>query len=137
MDQEKKRIFRSWIVYQKDVHIYVRIFTGTPVETLGSTITNKSKPGTAGKISSSDRQITFSLILVCVNYLLLTTPYYCYFYMATLPYFDQTPRRYMDMHIVFGFNSIILVLTNSALNFFIYMIFGRKYRRDLFSLFRC
>ena len=112
-----------------------RLFSETAITTVVPPIARKSESGNIGKISSSERQITISLIFVSINYLLLTTPYYLYFYLATLPYFDKTPKRHIDMHIVYGFNSITLLLANSSINFFIYMLFGQKFRKDLFGLF--
>ena len=82
-----------------------------------------------------ERQTTISVMVVSINYLLMTTLYYLYFYLGTLPYFDSTPKRYMDIHIVFAFNALLLITANSAINCFIYLIFGRKFRRDLFSFF--
>ena len=103
---------------------------------------NKNEPHSADDSSPKsqqakrlERQTAISVMVVSVNYLLMTTLYYLYFYLGTLSYFDSTPKRYMDIHIVFGFNALLLVTANSAINCFIYFIFGRKFRRDLISFF--
>ncbi len=83
-----------------------------------------------------ERQMAFSLILICVMYLVFTTPYYLYFFMALQPYFDQTPKRWMDTHIAFGFNSIVLVQCNAALNIFVLLLVGSKFRKDLVGMLR-
>ncbi len=85
---------------------------------------------------SRERQMALSLILICIMYLVFTTPYYLYFFLALQPYFDRTPKRYIDMHIAFGFNSLILVQCNAALNIFVLLLVGSKFRKDLFNLLR-
>ena len=87
------------------------------------------------KSKSVDKQLTISLVVVCISYLLLTTPFYLYFYLATLLYFEATEKRYMDMHMIFAWNALILITTNSAINFFIYLLFGKKFRKDLLNFF--
>ncbi len=92
-----------------------------------------STPGKSQK--SREVQLTISLILICSMYLIFTTPYYLYFFLATEPYFDQTPKCYVDFHVAFGINSVILVHCNAALNIFVLLLVGRKFRKDLFSMF--
>ena len=83
---------------------------------------------------SSERQIYITLLLVTFTFLTLTTPSYLLIlfwdtFADTIPYF------YASYHLSY---SVVekTYNTNNAINFFLYIMSGQKFRTDLVKLFR-
>ena len=100
---------------------------------------NISEPGGQGqsegqtlKIKHSEKQIFTMLLLVTFMYLILSFPMRalnCYGYFYT----GNTPSYYAGFHLIYqiGFDTFY---TNHAINFFLYVLSGRKFRTDLMNL---
>ena len=85
--------------------------------------------------SERDRQITITLVLVSSIFLILTLPQYIR--LVAFHYLDiyQTP----EMYAFFGFSyqlTRMMFVTNSAVNFYIYIMSAAKFRQDLKFLFQ-
>ena len=87
------------------------------------------------KMSSKDHQLNFTLVLVSLTFLVLTSPHYvrCIVYV----FVDQTksPRAY-SVHFLVYHLTAKLYYTNSAINFVLYCLSGPKFRRDVVRTFR-
>ena len=84
------------------------------------------------KIKHSEKQIFTMLLLVTFTYLILTfcmraLVFYGYFYTG------NTPSYYAGFHLIYqiGFDTFY---TNHVINFFLYVLSGRKFRTDLINL---
>ena len=86
-------------------------------------------------IKQSERQIYIMLLLVTFAFLVFYIPgismvFYINYIDGTTPYFCAS------QHFVFHFGEKSY-FTNHAINFFLYVISGHKFRGDLIQLFRC
>ena len=84
------------------------------------------------KIKHSEKQIFTMLLLVTFTYLILSFSmralnFYLYFHTG------NTPSYYAGFHLIYqiGFDTIY---TNHAINFFLYVLSGRKFKTDLINL---
>ena len=105
------------------------------------------------KIKSSETQIDVILLLITFGFLILTTPNYAMFLYAILYDFEQSPNYAMFLYAILydfeqsprafaGYHLFYNVLrqtyyTNHAINFYLYVISGQKFRTDLVKLFQC
>ena len=81
-------------------------------------------------------QIYVTLLSVTFAFLLLTTPVYIVImYMAQVE-IGTTPRGYAEFYIYYQVGEKSYY-TNYAINFFLYVISGKKFRTDLMTLIRC
>ena len=84
---------------------------------------------------STERQITIMLLLVSFLYLVLIGPGFIHFLHWLVIPPDRDPLTHANF--VLSYNICQkLFFTNNSINFFLYCISGRKFRNDLFSLFR-
>ena len=100
-----------------------------------STTTNASKtksPSTRTK--SSESQMFAILLLVTFGFLILTTPGYLLFLFIMLVDFFKTPQLFAGYYLFYNI-AHKLHTTNHGINFFLYVISGRKFRADLMLLF--
>ena len=89
---------------------------------------SRSKWGQTLKIKHSEKQIFTMLLLVTFTYLILSFSmralnFYLYFHTG------NTPSYYAGFHLIYqiGFDTIY---TNHAINFFLYVLSGRKFKTD-------
>ena len=88
----------------------------------------------SSKIKTSDKQIFAILLLVTFAFMILTTPGYLFFLVNLLVDFTTSPRLFAGYHL---FTNAVQKLhyTNHGINFFLYVISGQKFRKDLKRLF--
>ena len=93
--------------------------------------------GTGGKFSkskNSEKQVFAILLLVTFGFLILTTPGYMLFLFIMLVNFFGSPRIFAGYYLFYNVAQK-LHYTNHGINFFLYVISGRKFRTDLIRLF--
>ena len=89
-----------------------------------------------GQGKSSEMQVYATLLLVTFSFLILTTPAYAYYLYVNFFDYTKTVYRYAGFHLL-GHASQKGLHTNYAVNFFLYVISGKKFRGDLVKLFKC
>ena len=104
-----------------------------------STATNKTTitDGVEGKFSkskNSEKQVYAILLLVTFGFLILTTPGYLLFLFIMLVNFFASPQIFAGYYLFYNVAQK-LHYTNHGINFFFYVISGRKFRTDLIRLF--
>ena len=86
-------------------------------------------------MKSAENQLTIMLLLVTTLFLILLCPTYVRF--IYLSFADPgTPLEYANQILIFQI-TIRLYMTNSAVNFFLYCISGKKFRNDLKEILHC
>ena len=87
------------------------------------------------KFIKSEIQIFATLLLVTFSFLILTTPAYILVLYVFLVNYDETAESFAGFHLfnVIGHSTLF---TNCAINFFLYVISGQKFRTDLKRLFK-
>ena len=88
------------------------------------------------KIKFSERQIIVTLLSVTFAFLILTTPAYSLFLYAIFYDYEQTPYAFAGYYLFYNV-ARQTYYTNYGINFFLYVISGRKFRSDLINLFEC
>ena len=83
---------------------------------------------------SSDSQIFIILLLVTFSFLLLTTPAYMLFLFNMIIDFNQSPRHQAGFQLFYSISEKTWY-TNNAINFFLYIMSGTKFRKDFLLLF--
>ena len=91
--------------------------------------------GQTSKIKSSEMQIYIILLLVTFAFLVLMTPGYVLFVYVMLVDYRKTPQSYAGYIFIHSFSQKTFY-TNYGINFFLYVISGKKFRSDLLWLFR-
>ena len=88
------------------------------------------------KMKTSEMQIYIILLLVTFGFLILATPAYVFFFYVMYVDYWKSARSLVEYHL---FNHVAghAHLTNYGINFFLYVISGRKFRSDLLHLFKC
>ena len=86
------------------------------------------------KLKSSETQIFAILLLVTFGFLLLTTPAYAFFLYVRFVNYHVSPQKFAEFYLFYNF-AHKLFYTNYGINFFLYVISGRKFRSDLVKLF--
>ena len=88
------------------------------------------------KIKGSERQIYITLLLVTFTFFILSMPSYTFIVYAWFYDYKSSPTTIAASSL---WNSIAhqTLYTNYAINLFLYVISGNKFRRDLISLFKC
>ena len=86
------------------------------------------------KIRSSEKQITAILLLVAFSFFILITPMYAFIVYSMVVDYTKSPY---DFAVFYLFYNVMhkLFYTNNAINFFLYVISGKRFRTDLISLF--
>ena len=88
------------------------------------------------KISKTERQLTVMTVVLTLSFLCLTIPKYAH----QLAFINIDWQSSPQMVIVFGWSGTItseLHTINSAINFFLYVMTGSKFREDLKTMFQC
>ena len=91
--------------------------------------------GQSSKIKNSEMQIYITLLLVTFTFLILMTPSYVFFVWTMFANYKKTAKSVAQFFI---FHSITQksYCTNYGINFFLYVISGRKFRTDLINMFK-
>ena len=87
----------------------------------------------SNKIKQTDRQITVTLLLVTFTFLVLMMPSCAILIYVMVFDFTQSPEVFAGYYL-FGNIAGQAYFTNSGINFFLYVISGRKFRTDLINL---
>ena len=87
------------------------------------------------KSKSSENQMCLILLLVSFGFLILTTPAYLLFFFIMFVDFLKTPQLLAGYYLFWNV-SHKLYTTNHGINFFLYVISGKKFRTDLLKLFK-
>ena len=90
--------------------------------------------GQIAKTKSSENQVYIVLLLVAFGFLILTTPGYLLFLFIMVVDFTTSPKVYAGFYLFFNVAQK-LHYTNHGINFFLYVMSGQKFRRDLIKLF--
>ena len=95
-----------------------------------------SNEGGNSRAKNSELQIVAILLLVTFAFLVLTTPPYIFFFFVMFIDFSASPRLFAGYYL---FYNVVhkLHITNHGINFFLYVISGKKFRTDLRNLFPC
>ena len=84
--------------------------------------------------TNSGGQTFAILLLVTFALLILTTPAYMFFIYIQVVDFTASPESFAS-YFLFYHSSFALQVTNYGINFFLYVISGKKFRTDLMKLF--
>ena len=88
------------------------------------------------KTKTSESQMFAVLLLVTFTFMLLTTPAYVFFLYTRVVDFSKPPKNLATYYLFY--NSVQkMAYTNCGINFFLYVISGRKFRTDFQNLFSC
>ena len=93
----------------------------------------------SGRFSSHDNQLACILLLVSFTYLFLTLPQYVRYTVYTFVDYSKTTETYNVYFLLYHLTNK-LYYTNSAVNFILYCMSGKRFRRDvkgLFERWRC
>ena len=86
-----------------------------------------------GQDKSFENQIYMTLLLVTFTFLVLTTPIMSVIFWQTFN-FQPTPKMIAINYLWFTIGETF-IFTNNSINFFLYVMSGRKFRTDLKKLF--
>lgn len=97
---------------------------------------SKRRSSMVPRLKNSDRQVYIILLLVTFTFLILYTPLYVLFLYEQILNYTSTPKSFAEFIL---FHSVVqkLMCTNSGINFFLYVLSGGKFRRDLLKMFGC
>ena len=90
--------------------------------------------GQTNQMKSIERQIYTMLLLVTFSFLILSTPSYAMMLYSNFVDHFQSPYHYAA-YILFVQVGDKAASTNFGINFFLYVLSGKKFRRDLLDLF--
>ena len=96
--------------------------------------TKNSNHGENSKTKNSELQVFAILLLVTFAFLILTTPAYVFFLFIMFIDFSKTPKLFAGYYLFYNVAQK-MQLTNHGINFFLYVISGQKFRKDLRNLF--
>ena len=86
-------------------------------------------------MKSSDKQIIIMLLSVTFSYLILMIPSFSMASYAAFVDYQSSPKLFAGFHLIFAIGEKTY-FTNYAINFYLYVISGQKFRGDLLTLFR-
>ena len=92
--------------------------------------------GHAAKSRNPDNQITVTLLVVTFSFLALTTPGYFNLVYLIVVGMGNTPKGFATSYLFYHLGEKSFY-TNYAINFFLYVFSGKKFRTDLVNLFQC
>ena len=90
--------------------------------------------GQRPKVKSSEKHIYVILLLVTFGFLILSTPSYVFCLLQMVYNYNRTPSSSAAYHLFMQIAGN-MNYTNSGINFFLYVLSGRKFRSDLVKLF--
>ena len=88
------------------------------------------------RTKNTETQIFIILLLVTFTFLVLVTPAYIFFILNVTINFTTSPLLYSG-YFLFSNAAQKMYMTNYGINFFLYVISGKKFRTDLKKLFSC
>ena len=91
--------------------------------------------GQSRTIRSTDRQITFILLLVTFSYLILLAPGIAMMLVITYVDMTRTPKLQAGFHLLYSIANKGFY-TNLGINFYLYVFSGHKFRNDVVQLLR-
>ena len=91
--------------------------------------------GQPPKMKNTEKQIIAMLLLVTFGYLILVTPGYLMLFYTMFVDFTKSPKTYAEFTLVSSIGQKMFY-TNFGINFYLYVISGQKFRKDLMSLYR-
>ena len=96
-----------------------------------------SKDKSQGQVQgqSQQRQIFAILLLVAFSFFVLITPLYAFNVYIQVYDYTKTAQRFAFFYMFYEI-VVKLYFTNNAINFFLYVISGQKFRNDLINLFK-
>ena len=94
----------------------------------------ESSQGESSQNKKSELQVFVTLLLVTFTFLILTTPAYLFFFFVLVIDFFKTPRCFAGYFLFYNV-SHKLYISNYGINFFLYVISGKKFRTDLRNIF--
>ena len=87
------------------------------------------------KTKNTERQIYVILLLIAFSFFILVSPLYaCTLYVEFVD-FRKSPKVFAEFFIFYQIMHKMFY-TNNAINFFLYVISGQKFRNDLINLFK-
>ena len=86
--------------------------------------------GQIQKVKNSEMQIFVTLLLVTFSYLILNSPTYVYLFLVFAQVNKGTPYHIAVFYLMYSIGHKALY-TNYGINFFLYVISGKKFRSDL------
>ena len=92
--------------------------------------------GQSTKIKQNENHIYITLLFVTFGFLILTTPAYVFLVYILFVNYLKSPYSFAVYYFFYHFGHK-LYNTNYGINFFLYVISGRKLRTDLLKLFGC
>ena len=92
--------------------------------------------GQGPKVKSSEKQIYIMLLLVTFGFMILTTPTYTIIYVVAYWNYQASARGLALFYLLYNVAQKT-IYTNYAINFFLYVISGQKFRSDLVGLSKC
>ena len=92
--------------------------------------------GQGSKVKTSEKQVYVILLLVTFSFLILTTPGYIFFFYVMYYDYQSTPESFAEYHLFIN-ASRQAYFTNYGINFYLYVLSGKKFRTDLVNLFKC
>ena len=92
--------------------------------------------GQTSKMKNTERQIFITLLLVTFGFLVLNAPAYSFFVYTQVYDFHKSPKSYAVYNLFIEIASKSYY-TNYGINFFFYVMSGRKFRADLVRLVTC
>ena len=98
-------------------------------------MTKLTRRGELQKQKNAEMQIFVILLLVTFAFLILTTPGYMMLLYVMLFYQTESPKAFAGYYLFYNIGQTTYY-TNNAINFFLYVISGQKFRIDLRNLFR-
>ena len=97
---------------------------------------DESSANETHKQNNRDRQVTLMLLVVTFTLLLLTIPQYLRYTIYKVV--DRfAPPDHLALYIFFYHITNKLIVTNSAINFFLYSLAGSKVRSEAVNLLMC
>ena len=86
------------------------------------------------KSTNTEKQIFVILLLVAFSFFVLISPFYAFHMYVEFVGINESPSAFAEF---FLFYQIMhkMYYTNNAINFFLYVISGQKFRKDLINLF--
>ena len=87
-------------------------------------------------MKNTERQITIMLLLVTFGFLILSTPGYIMVFYTNYIDVRKSAHTFAGYYLFYNVGQKTFY-SNYGINFFLYVISGRKFREDLIKLFSC
>ena len=88
------------------------------------------------KIKTSEKQTYTILLLVAFSFFILSTPRYIFLLYDIFVDYSKTPEDYAGFYLFYNIMHK-MIFTNNGINFFLYVISGKKFRNEVLQLFTC